>query len=85
MLRFPEELMFMKNGRAKQKHSDEPMTGKLCVITGASSGVGYESAKALAAGGADIVMVVRNEAKAKAIKEKRHTYIIITINKYQYI
>ncbi len=76
MLRFPEELMFMKNGRAKQKHSDEPMTGKLCVITGASSGVGYESAKALAAGGADIVMVVRNEAKAKAIKdeiERKHS------------
>lgn len=62
--------MFMKNGKAVQKHSDESMKGKLCVVSGATSGVGHEAAKALAAGGADIVMVVRNEAKAKVVKEE---------------
>lgn len=70
MIRLPEQLMFIRNGRAEQKHSEESMTGKLCVITGASSGVGYESMKALAAGGADIVMVIRNQEKAIAIKDE---------------
>lgn len=82
MIRFPEELMFMKNGRAEQKHSDEPMTGKLCVISGASSGVGYESAKALAAGGANIVMVVRNEDKAIAVKEEIERKYSVKVDYY---
>lgn len=70
MIKLPEQLMFLKNGRALQRHSDEPMTGKLCVVTGASSGVGYESVKAFASGGANIVMVVRNEEKARMVKEE---------------
>ncbi|XWN36481.1 MAG: SDR family oxidoreductase [Balneola sp.] len=40
------------------------MTNKLCVITGANSGIGFETAKALANKGAYIVMVCRNEEKA---------------------
>lgn len=40
------------------------MTNKLCVITGANSGIGFETAKALAQKGAYIVMVCRNEDKA---------------------
>jgi NAD(P)-dependent dehydrogenase (short-subunit alcohol dehydrogenase family) len=70
MFELPEQLIFMKNDKAVQKKSDEPMTGKLCVISGATSGVGYEAVKSLAAGGANIVMVIRNETKAKAIKEE---------------
>lgn len=69
-LKFPEELMFMKNGKAVQKHSDESMKGKLCVISGSTSGVGYEAAKNLAASGANVVMVVRNQNKAEAVKEE---------------
>lgn len=70
IFKFPEELMFMKNGKAVQKHSDESMKGKLCVISGSTSGVGYEAAKSLAASGANIVMVVRNENKAEAVKNE---------------
>ena len=70
IFKFPEQLMFIKNGKAIQKHSDESMDGKLCVVSGATSGVGYEAVKALAAGGTNIVMVVRNENKAKAVKEE---------------
>lgn len=70
MFELPEQLIFMKNDKAVQKTSDEPMIGKLCVISGATSGVGYEAVKALAKGGANIVMIARNETKAKVVKEE---------------
>ncbi|MBS3811016.1 MAG: SDR family NAD(P)-dependent oxidoreductase [Halanaerobiales bacterium] len=70
IFKFPEQLMFIKNSKADQKHSIESMDGKLCVVSGATSGVGYEAVKALSAGRANIVMVVRNENKAKAVKEE---------------
>ena len=66
----PDELMFIKNGKAEQKKSDEPMTGKVCIITGATSGVGLEAAKKLAKGGAHIVMVCRNRVKAETISKE---------------
>lgn len=68
MVKLPEQLIFMENSRAAQKKSEISMAGKLCVISGATSGVGLEAVKALAAGGADIVMVVRNENKAKTVQ-----------------
>ena len=64
----PNQLMFMKNSKAVQKVSHESMEGKICVISGSTSGVGYEALKRLAQGGASIVMVVRDESKAKLIK-----------------
>jgi NAD(P)-dependent dehydrogenase (short-subunit alcohol dehydrogenase family) len=78
-MKFPEQLMFIKNDRTEQKHSDESMSRKLCVVSGATSGVGYEAVKALAAGGANICMVVRNETKAIAVKEeieKKHSVVV---------
>ena len=80
MFELPEELIFIKNGKAIQKHSDESMAGKLCVVSGATSGVGYETVKALAAGGANIVMVVRDENKAKTVKEELEKKYSISVD-----
>jgi NAD(P)-dependent dehydrogenase (short-subunit alcohol dehydrogenase family) len=41
-------------------------TGRTAVITGANTGLGYETATALAAKGADVVLAVRNIEKGKA-------------------
>lgn len=40
--------------------------GRRFVVTGANSGIGFETAKALAACGADVVVAVRNRAKGEA-------------------
>jgi NAD(P)-dependent dehydrogenase (short-subunit alcohol dehydrogenase family) len=45
------------------------MKNKLCIITGANAGIGFETAKELARQGAFIVMVCRNEDKAIAAKK----------------
>ena len=69
-IRVPEELMFIVNDHAQQKRSTESMSGKLCVVSGATSGVGYEAVKALAAGGANLVLIARNKDKAVRVKDE---------------
>jgi len=65
----------MANNRAEQHHSDVNLKGKRCVLTGATSGVGWEAAKALAAHQASILMINRNQEKSeKACENIRSTY-----------
>ena len=45
------------------------LTGKSAVVTGASSGIGVETARVLAAHGARVVMAVRNEAKGEQVRQ----------------
>ncbi len=45
------------------------MNGKICLITGATSGVGAETAKGLANMGATVVMIARNAEKLAQVKE----------------
>lgn len=53
----------------KWTQSDIPnLTGKVVIITGANSGLGLESTKALAAKGAAVVMACRNLGKAEQAK-----------------
>lgn len=63
-----EDLAFLKNARAAQHRSDAPMTDRICVISGATSGVGLAAAKSLAKGGAQLVLVCRNQDKAESVK-----------------
>ena len=66
----PDELMFLENRRAIQKTSTAPMEGKVCIVSGSTSGVGLEAVKRLVRGGAQIVMVCRNPAKARDIRNE---------------
>lgn len=46
------------------------MTGKVCVVTGANAGLGFETAKALAEMGATVVMVCRSESKGRRAQQE---------------
>ncbi len=63
-----DDLAFMKAGRAQQHATAELVTGKVCVVSGATSGVGLEAVKRLAKGGAVIVMLSRDVGKAERVK-----------------
>ncbi|HPR30472.1 MAG TPA: SDR family NAD(P)-dependent oxidoreductase [Prolixibacteraceae bacterium] len=65
----PDELKFLTIGRLPQKTTRESLSGKICVITGTTSGVGYEAALRIARAGAKIVMIVRNRQKAEYLCE----------------
>ena len=69
-MKLPEELQFIQNSRMPQKTTNSRMDGKICVITGATSGIGYEAAKRLAQGGAYIVMVCRSKEKVLKVQEE---------------
>lgn len=42
------------------------LTGRRAIVTGANSGTGFETAKALAAGGADVIVAARSHERAMA-------------------
>ena len=67
-MKLPEELQFIENARLPQKITDARLDGRLVVLTGATSGVGYQAAKHLAQGGANLVLVCRNAAKATSVQ-----------------
>ena len=71
-MKVPEELQFMVNARLPQRHTDASMAGKLCVVTGATSGVGYQAVRRLARGGADLVIVCRNPEKTERVRAELH-------------
>lgn len=74
-MKLPEELQFIANARMVQKTTDARIDGQVCVLTGATSGVGYYAAKRLAQGGAHLILVCRNIEKAEKVQaELKHGY-----------
>jgi NAD(P)-dependent dehydrogenase (short-subunit alcohol dehydrogenase family) len=60
------------------------MNDKICLVTGANSGIGKVTAKVLAAGGATVIMVCRNRDKGEAargeiIRETRNENVDLMI------
>ena len=60
----------IRNNKADPKKCDDPCAGKLVVITGATSGIGYLTARKYASRGADLICVNRNPEKSEALKKE---------------
>ena len=46
-------------------HKEANMTGKMCIVTGAGSGMGYETSRELIARGATVIVTGRSVSKAE--------------------
>lgn len=64
----PDVMAMVKNNRLDPKVCDEDFTNKLVVITGATSGIGYYTARKYASMGANLLCVNRNAQKSEALK-----------------
>lgn len=62
--------MQVANGIASMPSNN--MYGKVVVITGGNTGIGYETAKSLAILGAHVIIACRSEERAVAVRT--HTY-----------
>jgi NAD(P)-dependent dehydrogenase (short-subunit alcohol dehydrogenase family) len=49
-----------------------PLSGRLALVTGASRGIGAETAKALAAAGAHVILVARTSGALEAVEDEIH-------------
>ena len=57
----------MKGGGKDLKECTDDFRGRLVIITGATSGIGYEAARKYAEGGANLLVINRNEEKSIAL------------------
>lgn len=60
----------LKNNKADPKDVEADSKGFLVVITGATSGIGYETARLYAARGANLLCINRNEEKSRKLKKE---------------
>ena len=82
-MELPEELQFIVNARKVQKTTGARMDGRVCVVTGATSGVGYQAARHLAQGGAHTVLVCRNAEKAARVKHELESSFHVPVDVIQ--
>ena len=58
----------IRNNRAAPEICTDDFTGRLVVITGTTSGIGYMTARKYASQGADLLCINRNPAKSEALR-----------------
>jgi NAD(P)-dependent dehydrogenase (short-subunit alcohol dehydrogenase family) len=70
----------IKNGRSAPAICNEDFRGRLVVITGATSGIGYHTARKYASHGANLLCINRNPQKSEALKQEIETEFGVSCN-----
>ena len=65
----PKQYEFLTLGNKPPHQTNRLLSGKWVLITGATSGIGLATAHRFAKGNANLILFVRNEAKAKVLQE----------------
>jgi NAD(P)-dependent dehydrogenase (short-subunit alcohol dehydrogenase family) len=60
----------IRNNRAEPESCSNDFTGRLVVITGATSGIGYVTARKYASRGADLLCINRNREKSETLRHE---------------
>ena len=60
----------LKNNKASPKEEPKDFHGHLVVITGATSGIGYETARLYASHGAELLLINRNLEKSEQVQKE---------------
>ncbi len=66
----PDVLAMVRNNRLDPKVCEEDFSNKLVVISGATSGIGYVTARKYASQGANLLCINRNLQKSEALKSE---------------
>lgn len=82
-MQIPEELKFIKNAHLPQRSTNQRLDHKHCLITGATSGVGYVTARKLASVGAHLIVIYRNPKKYQALRTELQKNHNAQINGFQ--
>lgn len=79
---FVKELMFQKIIRREpviiKDVENNLLAGKMVLVTGGNSGIGYAIAKKFVESGAEVTILARNPEKTKAVAEELHCDYLIT-------
>jgi retinol dehydrogenase 13 len=68
--KWPDILAMIRNNRSAPAVCRERFAGKLVVITGATSGIGYLTARKYAAQGASLLCINRNQEKSERLQQE---------------
>ena len=60
----------IRNGRSEPMICSDDFTGRLVVITGATAGIGYQTARKYASRGANLMCINRNPEKSQALRHE---------------
>lgn len=63
-------ISMIRNNKSNPKICEDNCSGKIVVVTGATSGIGYFTARKFASMGADLICVNRNIEKSEALKKE---------------